>query len=254
MSRLFPMRRPAPRRLGITSVIVGAAVALGVVAAVDAFRSSNDEAAAPKTTTARDEGDNQPTATPTPADPDQIEILAAGSLSRVVGGIRFSLRLRTSGWERFGAISINKSIVGPQGAEAIIFWATFPDGDYADPCANLLRRPVGPSAASLAAAVATAPGTDLVTGPLDVTVGGRAAKHVVLTVRKAVGCKPGFFYSWQDVQQGALWPRTHVGDTIRVWIVKVGGTRLFLEAETNTQANPDFEREIERIVESIRFE
>jgi hypothetical protein len=247
------MRRPAPRRPGITSVIVGAAVALGVVAAVDAFRSSNDQAAAPTTTAARDEGENQPTATPTTAYVDQIEGLRIGTLSRVVGAVRFSLRVRTSRWERFGAISINKSIAGSQGAEAIIFWATFPDGQYADPCANLLRRPVGPSAASLAAAVATAPGTDLVTGPSDVTVGGRTAKHVVLTVRKAVGCKPGFFYSWQDVEQGALWPRTRVGDTIRVWIIEVGETRLFIEAETSTQADADLEREVEQIVESIRF-
>jgi hypothetical protein len=239
------VRRTAPGRLGISSIIVGASVALGVIAALDALRSSNNQAAAPTTTASRDELESQPTTAPTPAP-------VSPRISRRVGGVSFALRVNES-WERKGGISINKSIVGPQGAEAIIFWASFPEGDSADPCVNLLRAPVDPSAARLAAAVARAPGTQLVRGPSDVTVGGRAAKHVVLTVRKAVGCKPGFFYRWKDVPQGAFWPATHVGDTIRVWIVEVEGTRLFIEAETSTQADADLEQEIQQIVGSIRF-
>jgi hypothetical protein len=79
-------------------------------------------------------------------------------------------------------------------------------------------------------------------------VGGRAAKHVVLTVRENVGCDPGFFYSWHDVLAGALWTTTDVGTTIRVWIVDIEGTRLFIEAETSTQADSYLEREIEQIL------
>jgi len=143
--------------------------------------------------------------------------------------------------------------VGPQGADGIIFW-TSPDGDNADACADLLSPTVGRSAADLAAAIAAAPGTELVSGPSDVTVGGRAAKHVVLTVREDVGCDPGYFYTWQDVWWGALWPETNVGDTIRVWIVEVGGTLLFIEAETNQDASSSLVDEIEQIVGSIRFD
>jgi hypothetical protein len=51
-----------------------------------------------------------------------------------------------------------------------------------------------------------------------------------------------------------------VGDTIRVWIVKVDGRRLFLEAETSTdvhvaikQERVALKREIKQIVRSIRF-
>jgi len=180
------------------------------------------------------------------------------------GGVRFSFSVPTVGWERFssistdrsagGPISINKSIVGPQGAEAIIFWTSFPDGDYADPCARLLSPPVGSSAADLAAAVSTAPGTRLVSGPSSVTLGGRPAEHVVVTVRENVGCDPGFFYAWTDVDGGALWPTTRVGDTISVWIVDVDGTRLFIEAETTKQAVGALEQEVQQIVESISFE
>jgi hypothetical protein len=183
-----------------------------------------------------------------------VESALIGRRELTVGGVPLTFSVTMGGWERFGRISINKSTVGSQGAEAIIFWTRFPDGEYADPCADLISPPVDPSAADLAVAVSKAPGTELVRGPSDVTVGGRAAKHVVLTVREDVGCDPGFFYAWQDVEEGALWPMTDVGDTIRVWILDVGGTRLFIEAETTKQAGSDLEQEIRQIVESIRFD
>lgn len=175
-------------------------------------------------------------------------------------GVRFSFMSPTKlGWERFrvatgkyprGPISFNKSIVGPQGAEAIIYWTSFPNGDYAEPCARLLGRSVGRSAADLAAAVSRAPGTKLIKGPSDVTLGGHPAKHVVLTVRKNVGCDPGFFYTWRAVFGGAFWQTTDIGDTIRVWIVAVDGTRLFIAAATKAGGR---EKEVQQIVESIRF-
>lgn len=180
-------------------------------------------------------------------------------------GITFSFKVPpTGGWERFssvstdksagGPISLNKSTVGPQDAEAMIFWTSFPDGDYAEPCARLLSPPVGSSAADLAAAVSTAPGTKLVTGPSNVTLGGRPAKHVALTVRENVGCDPGFFYTWRDVNGGAFWRTTGVGDTIRVWVVDIDGTRLFIEAATTKQADGDQKQEVQQIVESISFD
>ncbi|MGZ8570628.1 MAG: hypothetical protein ACXWW5_00200 [Actinomycetota bacterium] len=176
-------------------------------------------------------------------------------------GVPFSFSVPTYGWERFGSISINKSETGSQGAEAIIYWSSFPDGDYVDyyghdarPCANLLSPQVGRSGADLAAAVATAPGTELVTGPSNVTVGGFPAKHVVLVVRRNVGCDPGFFYRWRGVIGGALWTTTPVSATMRVWIVDVDGTRLFIGAATSFEASSGLDEEIEQIVGSIRFD
>jgi hypothetical protein len=55
-----------------------------------------------------------------------------------VADIRFSFRLPISGWEEHRRISVNKSTIGPQGAEGIVFWTSFPDGDRADPCASVL--------------------------------------------------------------------------------------------------------------------
>jgi hypothetical protein len=183
-------------------------------------------------------------------------------------GVRFSFRV-PKGWERFstiptkkspgGPISLNKSTEGPQDAEAIIYWTSFPAGDHADPCARELTPSIGRSAASLAAAVSTAPGTELVKGPLNVSVGGYPAKRVVLTVREDVSCHPGFLYTWQAVSGGAFWT-TSVGDTIRVWIVPVAGTRfykrtrLFIAAATKEDADAMLKREVEQIVGSFRFE
>lgn len=206
-----------------------------------------------------------PVASPSPRTADVGAVGSGGGRQRLrVGGIPFSIRVPTSGWERFAErgsplgpgtmVSINKSIAGPQGAEAIIFWSTFPDGAIARPCGFLLDRVVDPSAADLAAAVATAPGTELAVGPSDLTVGGRNAKQVELIVRERRRCDPGFFYTWRDVFGGALWPRTPPRTTIHVWIVDVDGKLLFLEAETSPQAGPDLEREISAIIRSIRFE
>jgi hypothetical protein len=166
-----------------------------------------------------------------------------------VNGAPLSFSVPTGGWERFGSTSINKSTQGPQDAEAIIYWKTFPSGDNGG-CPPL----VGASVADLAAAVASAPGTELVRGPSDATVGERPAKHVVLTVREDLGCDPGFFFTWPNDDRGAFWLETRQGDTIRVWIVDVDGTRLFIGAETQPDAGSDVEREIEQIIESIRFD
>jgi hypothetical protein len=200
-----------------------------------------------------------PSRTPQRAFPRERPDPLIGRNAVIVDRIRFSFNVPQYGWSRYGTVSINKSIVGPQGAEAIIFWTTFPGGEDADPCTQLIGPPVGASAlgieeANLAAAVAAAPGTELVTGPWDVQIDGHPAKHVVLTVEKRVGCDPGFFFAWDDVEAGPSWTRTDPGDTIRVWIVDVDGKRLFIEAATTEQADSGLNEEIQEIVESIRFD
>jgi hypothetical protein len=212
----------------------------------------------------------------------EVRRLRDGDLSRIVGGVPFSFEMPTGGWEfgpierlpdggfRNGNFYISKSTVGPQNAEAVIFWTSYPDGDYASPCASLLSPPVGssagPSAADLATAVASAPGTELVTGPADVTVGGYPAKYVVVIVQEDLGCDPGFFFTWQEQMLavidgeirggvGPFWGGTNAGDTIRVWVVDVDGVRLFIEAETTKDASLDLsQEEIHQIVQSIRFD
>ena len=170
-----------------------------------------------------------------------------------VGRVPFSFRVPTRGWEAFGDISINKSIVGPQGAEAIIYWTTIP-GDYANPCVDVLGMPVPRTVRDLAAEVAEAPGTELLAGPSNVRVSGRRGKHLALLVREDLGCDPGFFFIWHDMEAGALWPATEVGHTISVWLFDVRQTPIFIAAVTSEQATEQLHQEIGLIVRSIRFQ
>lgn len=195
-----------------------------------------------------------PSPSPVPADALDEALRADGRYSVTVEGVPLSFSVPTDGWESHGRPYISKSTQGPQGAEAIIYWASFPDGLSAHPCGGLLDASIGQSAVELAAAVATALGTELIAGPSDVMVGERAAQHVVLTVREDVGCDPGFFYTWEPFLMGALWPETVVGDTIRVWVVDVDGTVLFIGGETHPDASAGVLDQVEQIVKSIRFE
>ena len=178
--------------------------------------------------------------------------LRIGRHAAVVDGIPLSFSIPTSGWEPQSGFIISKSSVGPQGAEATIRWTTFPNGSSTRECIELLDLALNPSASELAAALARAPGIDVVSGPSDVTVGGRAAKHMVLTVREDRGCGPGYFYTYEPVWGGAMWVDTEVGDTISVWIVPVDGTLLFIEGEAH-QDGLRLVDEMDQIVDSIRW-
>jgi hypothetical protein len=179
-----------------------------------------------------------------------------GRNSWSIDGIQFTFNA-PPGWQGFGHDHPNyvtKSNAGPQGAEAKIVWTTFPGGQSAEMCHYLASRSIGSSAADLAAAVAEVPGTEIVIRPSDVTVGGLPAKHVILVVREDVGCDPGFFFTYPNAPGGALWPETVPGDTIKVWIVDVGGTRFFIEGATHQDAGPELGQEVQGIVDSIRFD
>jgi hypothetical protein len=205
--------------------------------------------AAPPSPPARASG--SPSASPE-VDPHLADY-TIGTHALTVDGIDVSFSISSRGWEPYAGFLIAKSIFGPQGAEGIVFWAAFPDGLAADPCGSL-SGPIGMSPDLVADAVAGDPGVEVLTAPVDVTVGGQPAKHVVVQVREDLGCDPGYFYNWKAQTGGALWPETRVGDTVRVWVVDVDGVLLFIGALTSPQATADLEREIEQIVGSIQFE
>jgi hypothetical protein len=191
-----------------------------------------------------------------------------GPIERI-GWIRDARGRRLRPIFRNHGLLIDKSIEGGQAGEAVIFWTAFPEGGEVAPCTNLRSQPIGGSTAALAEAMAQAPGIEIVQGPMSTTVDGHPATHVVLRVRRDLGCDPGYFFKWPDQQWGAFWPGTTTGDMIRVWIVDVAGKRLVIEAETKqpdsggptalnirpTRADVrKVEGEIAQIIESIRFD
>jgi hypothetical protein len=199
---------------------------------------------------------------PTPAAFPPAGELAIGSRHRLTGGgVPYSLSVPTAGWTSNGQWGIEKSAgVGPDGAGFILWPDEAPVGVFADPCTRKKAPPIGSSAAELAAAVAAVPGTDLVSGPSDVTVGGYPAKHVVLTFGKDADCNADGrltgeeFYLWYAPSEGNARYATELGSTIRVWIIDVGGTIVWIDGETNKGAGPEPGQEIQQIVDSIQFE
>ena len=196
-----------------------------------------------------------PSVTPTPAAAfPPMGALETGRHLMTRSSVQFSLSVPTSGWSSSdGTYWISRDVgVTPAGA-ALLFWDPDPVNVYADPCTKTpLSPPAGSSASDLAAAMSAVPGTDLVSGPSDVRVGGRPAKLVVLTIREDIGCTPGDFFLWYFDRETARYA-TALGDTIRVWIVDVGGVRVVIEGETYKGAQPEAGQEIQQIIDSIRF-
>lgn len=177
-------------------------------------------------------------------------------------GIPFSLEVSTPGWLSDGSQvapdggSLTKGDATPQKVWMIL-WSI--DGVYADPCGHVAAPPVSPSATDLAAAVAAMPGLDIVTGPIDVTLGGKSAKHVAIKVREDIACSPEQFYMWyDDVRCGQSDPcqrwATALRETNRIWIVEVDGKHIWIEAETLDSASPETVAGIQQMIDSIQFE
>lgn len=187
--------------------------------------------------------------------PERLDPSVRQSLT--VDDVEFSFGVPSDGWSRYDALYISKNARGPQGAEAMIFWAHFPDGLYATLCAG--SRTVwwdGMTAAELPAALAAhLPGTELVSGPTDVTVGGLPAKQVVLFAHDDTGCGPGYFYTWdgEGSRLGPLWGGNLLGDTITVWVFEVAGEPFVIASQTHLNAGAALETEVVAIVDSIEF-
>lgn len=262
----WPVQRFADLDTVAKLAIAAAAVALVAVVGINLLPANSRVGGSGQTLSPSPSPSSSPQPTPVSTARAVVDPFSAdysiGRASLTVDGVPLSFNVPASGWEPQGSLLISKSVTGPQGAEAVLYWAAFPDGEVADPCARVPIWPEPATAADLAALVSTVPGTELVSGPSDVIVGGRAAKHVVLIVREDVGCDPGFFYNWKAKNGGAMWEATELGDTIRVWIVDVDGTRLFIAGMTHEftsgvgspTVGPKVGQEIQQIVDSIRFE
>lgn len=180
--------------------------------------------------------------------------LAIGQHAMTLAGVPLTFDVAISGWVSNGEWGIDRSTgMTPDGA-GFIFWSTqTPVGAFKDPCADVKGPPLA-SAADLAAAVASLPGIDVVSRTSDVTVGGYPAKHVVITVREDVGCRAESFNLWYAPRADLARYASELGSTIRVWIVDVDGTLVWIDGETYKGAGTGPGQQIQQIVDSIRFE
>ena len=184
--------------------------------------------------------------------------IEAGRHSMIRSGKSLSVDM-PSGWASHDGFRIytpaGQSPLRP--AAAFIFWTDPPFNVYVDPCTKEpLDPPAGDTPAELAAAVSSIPGTDLVGGPSDLTVGGHPAKLVTIRVREYIECAPSGFYLWYreaDGPAGGRWPDA-LGDTINVWIIDVDGTIVWIDGSASVNATPALQEEMRQIVESIQFD
>jgi hypothetical protein len=197
-----------------------------------------------------------PTAVPSPS-PSDLAFFPDGPIepgrhSMVRSGKSLSVGM-PSGWTSH----LGFRIYTQSGQAAFIFWTDPPINVYADPCTHEpLDPPAGDSPAELAAAVSSIPGTDLVDGPTDVTIGGHPAQLVTIRIRDDIDCPPGEFLLWYneaDGPAGGRWPDA-VGDTINAWIIDVDGTIVWIDGSTARGSAPTTQRDMQQIVESIQFE
>jgi hypothetical protein len=235
--------------IAATALAVVAVVAINLLPAGDG-PGSGDATVSPSPSLTLRPSPSLTTAVPFPV-AGELEI---GRHPVTIDGVAFSFEVPTSGWfstpGRTGGF-IQRGADNATTPVWMLFWSLV--NVYADPCTHtLLSPPVGPTAADLAAALLTIPGTDA-TGPTDVTIGGLAAKHVVLTVREDVGCDAENFYLWAAVGDSARYA-SQLPTTIRVWIVDVDGERIVIESELLQGGTAELDQEIDQIVDSIRFE
>ena len=236
--------------------IAAAAVVVVAVIGINLLPRSGGDVGGPPTVSPSSTPSPSPTASPSPSEvafpPDGA--LAAGKHSMTRNGIRLSVTLPRSGWLSEMSFFFNKRVgTNPEGA-SLLFWDANPIGVFADPCAQTKASPAGPSAADLASGVSTLPGADLVSGPTDVTVGGYPAKHVVLTVPEdaACGAEGLEFNLWYAPEVDRY--ISALGATMRVWIIDVDGTIVWIDGETYKGAGSGPGQEIQQIIDSIQFE
>jgi len=206
-----------------------------------------------------------PSASPSPLPAAEFPLagtLATGAHTMTRWGVPFTFNVPASGWTSDGGFWLVRDAVVGDGGAAMLFWNRPPVNVYSDPCNHaVLSPPAGASMATLAAAMSAVPGTDLVAGPTDVTVGGRAAKRVSVTIREDIRCAPTSFYLWYTNGAGTACVDSGIcaryasalGSTITVWIVDVNGVLIVIEGETYTDSGPAGAQEIQQIVDSIRF-
>jgi hypothetical protein len=197
--------------------------------------------------------------TPTVAPTVVVVIPPAGELTigrhdMTLNSVPFTFEVSRIGWISNGSFGFDRTEgIGPDGA-GFILWGEAPVGVFADPCSQTRGPVIGTSAANLAAAVASVPGTDLVSGPTDVTVGGRPAKLVVVGIPDVIGCAASDFYLWWGPSVDNARYATRPGSTIRAWIIDVDGAIVWIDGETYAGAGPEPVQELQEIVDSIQFE
>jgi hypothetical protein len=251
--RIFDMNGYAKLALGVAAVAVVAVVGINLLPAGDSGVGGPVVSPSPSPSpTPQASPSPSPAAAFPPAGP-----LSVGAHTVNYDGIPMSFSIPTSGWRVDAGSSIGKGEYEQPDWIGIDFWLNAPDNVYADLCAHTALDPKPASPADLINAVASLPGTDLVVGPQDATIGGRSAQHVAIKIREDIGCEPHDAWLWYDESSGGAsggwrWAEG-LGTTYRIWVADVDGKVVWIDAYTFPGADPELDQEIDQIIASMRF-
>jgi hypothetical protein len=185
--------------------------------------------------------------------------VAVGRHAMILEGIHLTVDVAKPGWTASPYGNLQKGDYGTPASIGTVFWSNAPDNVYADPCAHSHLDPApAHTAAAMAAVVSTLAGTDLVTAPTSVSIGGASGQHVAVKIRDDITCLPSEFWRWYNDSLGAgsddFRDGARLGATISVWIFEVEGRLVWIDGETFEGATSATTAELQAIIDSIRFE
>jgi hypothetical protein len=197
-------------------------------------------------------------ASETPPPPLTVRDLGAmlmGPQAMYAGGINLTFDVQEPGWEQFGNVYISKSFRQVNEADVIVYWTPI-GGDQAWPCSPLLGDGTGLSVDDQATALRGADGVDwgYVEESADTSIGGLPAGHLRVTVRDPAGCGLGYFFDWQQSDANLAWQGPRPGDVMQIWVADVSGARVLIAAISREAAAEQAHREVQQLVDSIRFQ
>jgi hypothetical protein len=261
-----PQRRawwPAWRSRLMNNVRIALATAAVVVAAFIGYQLLGGPGVGDSQPTPQPTAIPTPTPQPTPAENPPVGALEPGTRYHAIReSIAFTFAVPTTGWRSDGQFWFTGHAESGSREETIFFFATLSGtpGVFDDPCAHEGLREFDASLAGNAEAFASLPGTELVSGPSDVTVDGRPGKLVEIAVPEDVGCANSEFWLTYDAScsgvtvECTIYP-SWLGETRRAWYVDVDGTIFQITAEIrHPDASAALDTELQQIVDSIQFE
>jgi hypothetical protein len=259
--RLTPMNTYVKLAIAAAAVVVVAVVGINLLPAGNGGIGGPGPTASP-TPSPSPSPSPTPTAAPTPG-PTTVAAfpplgpIAAGTHTAVLEGMTVSFTVPADGWLVSQGNFIGTKSYGNPSDVSFDLWPSSPDNIYSDPCGAVpMSPPPAHTAAGLAAAAASIPGTQLLSGPTSVTVGGKPAQYVSFTIPNDLPCDPHTFRTWYDDSAGTQdwrWAG-NLGAIAHVWTIDVDGTVIWFNAETWASPDPVADQAVTDFITSITFE
>jgi len=183
------------------------------------------------------------------------------------GSVTFSFAVPTSGWS-YDGFEVIRNPDSPQDTRVWFFLTSSMYSDampitpavFDEPCAHDAFQTFDEGLAGHAEALASIPGTELISGPAEVTIDSRRGQYLAIEFPADLGCANSDFWLLFNASCGtpkidcSNYP-TWAGESLREWLVDVNDEIFNIRAQVRSpEAGAELDSEIQRLVESIQFE